>query len=323
MTACCFDPATDTFSVQTLPIPEPGPLDVRVRVSACALNPVDAKIVNWKGMVSDMPSTFVPGLDVSGVIDAVGEDVSGWGVGDAVLYHGDMTRSSGGFAEYAIHDCRTLLSHPSVSPIDAAATPCAGWTSYRALHDKLKITSADTLLITGSSGGTGSFAVQLAKAAGVRTIIATCSEKNADFVKGLGATHVLDYNKEDIASRVLEICEGNGVSMAYDTIGDGNEVICSKSVKHEGHVISIATMIEADKLGGFSEVFLRGLSLHHLSLGRGHVTDNPADLDALVSCGKRFSALLESGAVTVPQKHVITIEALPQALKDIASKVGV
>ena len=49
MTACCFDPATDTFSVQTVPIPEPGPLDVRVRVSACALNPVDAKIVNWKG----------------------------------------------------------------------------------------------------------------------------------------------------------------------------------------------------------------------------------------------------------------------------------
>ena len=151
MTACCFDPATDTFSVQTLPIPEPGPLDVRVRVSACALNPVDAKIATWKGMVSDMPSTFVPGLDVSGVIDAVGDDVSGWAVGDAVLYHGDMTRSSGGFAEYAIHDCRTLLSHPTVSPTDAAATPCAGWTSYRALHDKLKITSADTLLITGSS----------------------------------------------------------------------------------------------------------------------------------------------------------------------------
>jgi len=159
MDACCFNPSDNTFAVRRIPIPEPGPLDVRVRVSACSLNPVDAKAEHWKELVPGMTDSHVCGLDVSGVIDAVGEDVQGWTVGDAVLYHGSLYRPYGGFAEYAIHDCRTLVAHPRTSPVDAAATPCAGWTAFRALHDKLKITSADSILITGGSGGTGSFAV--------------------------------------------------------------------------------------------------------------------------------------------------------------------
>lgn len=321
MDACCFDPSNDTFTVRKIPVPEPGPLDVLVRVSACGLNPVDAKAATWKSVLPGMTSSHVCGLDVSGVIEAVGEDVEGWAAGDAVLYHGSMYRSSGGFAEYAIQDCRTLLAHPRVSPVDAAATPCAGWTSFRALHDKLKVTSADTLLITGGSGGTGSFAVQLAKAIGVRTIIATCSEKNVDFVKSLGATHVLDYTKDsELEKKVLDICEGHGVSMALDTVGDGQELLCGKSVKHEGHILSIATLLQAHSLGGFNEVFLKGLSLHHLSLGRGYLTENPADLDALVSCGKRFNELLEAGLVSVPRKQIIGIQEVPGALQGLLSK---
>ena len=189
MKAVAFAPSQDTFHVKDLPVPEPGPGDVLIRVDACGLNPVDAKIVRWKSAVPDMNDNWVPGLDVSGTIAAVESEVADWKVGDRVLYHGNMFRPSGGFAEYAIHRAATLTAHPDVAATDAAATPCAGWTAWRALVDRLRITPDDTLLIGGGSGSVGGFAVQIAKAVGVRTIIATCSSRNRDYVESLGATH--------------------------------------------------------------------------------------------------------------------------------------
>ena len=98
MRAVTFDPAIDRFAVRDLPVPEPGPGAVRVRVEACGLNPVDAKIIYWKGAAVDMNANWVPGLDVAGVIDAFGPGVAGWQPGDRVLYHGNMFQPHGGFA---------------------------------------------------------------------------------------------------------------------------------------------------------------------------------------------------------------------------------
>ena len=114
MNALTFDPTSDDFIIRELPVPCPGPRDVLIKVAACGLNPVDAKIPRWKGLVPDMDPSWTPGLDVSGEIVALGPDVAGWKAGDRVLYHGNMLRPHGGLAEFAIHKADTLVPHPSV-----------------------------------------------------------------------------------------------------------------------------------------------------------------------------------------------------------------
>jgi|GEM_PF-3747707 len=98
MKALAFNPADDSFAIRDLPVPEPGPGDVLVKVAACGLNPVDAKILRWKSMVPGMDARWTPGLDVSGEIVGVGTGVDGWKVCDRVLYRGDMFRPHGGLA---------------------------------------------------------------------------------------------------------------------------------------------------------------------------------------------------------------------------------
>lgn len=125
MRAVTYNPTLNEFAVSETPIPEPADDDVLVKVDACGLNPVDAKIGQWKSMALHMSDSWTPGLDVSGYIMELGKNVEGWKVGDRVLYHGDMFRPHGGFAEFAVQDWETLIPHPALSATDAAATPCA------------------------------------------------------------------------------------------------------------------------------------------------------------------------------------------------------
>ncbi len=303
MRAVTFDPQHDSFSLKDITIPSPGPDEVRVRVLASSINPVDAKIIHWKRQVKDMTADWVPGVDVSGIIDAVGSAVRGWSPGDRVLYHGNMFRDHGGFAEYAIHRAATLIPHPDVPPETAAAVPCAGWTAYRALVDKLQVSTQDSLLVGGGSGSVGGFAVQIARALGVGTVIATCSPANAAYVQSLGASHTIDYHHEDIVGKVMEITGGTGATRALDTIGNGAEVPIADSLAFEGQIAEIVSLLRPELYEGAAA---KGLSFHQLALGNAH--GSPATEHLLVKAGLACSRLLEEGKLTVTRKRVITLE---------------
>lgn len=143
-------------------------------------------------MVPDMDDTFVGGLGVSGEIVAMGSAVSSWRVGGRVLYHGNMRRPFGGFAEYATHDSRTLTTHPDVSDTLAASTPCAG--------------------------GVGTFAIQIARRFGVNTVIATASADKHNYIQQPGCTHRIDYHNEDVANRVMEIIQNDDVDAMVELV---------------------------------------------------------------------------------------------------------
>ena len=284
-----------------------------VKVHAVGLNPVDAKVNLWHEMVDGMDDTFVGGLDVSGEIVAIGDKVSGWQVGDRVLYHGNMRRMSGGFAEYAIQDSRTLVAHPDVAPEVAAASPCAGWTAYRALVDKLNISTRKSIFIAGGSGGVGSFAIQLARFFGVETIITTSSAANHEFVRSLGATHVIDYKQEDVREQIMAITEGLGVEVSLDCVGGDNDILCASVLGFEGEMVELVRTTRATEYPG---AFLQGLTFHQLSLGSGHV-NGARGLQSIVEAGTSFSALLEAGNIKVGNLKVIALEAAGEALLSI------
>ncbi|MEZ9920613.1 zinc-binding dehydrogenase [Vibrio breoganii] len=314
MKALTYNASSDQFVLKQLSMPqiETG-WDVVVKVDAVALNPVDSKVHRWKGMVENMDDNFVGGLDVAGEIVEVGDKVIEWSVGDRVLYHGNMRRTQGGFAEYAVQDSRTLIEHPDTDSSVAAATPCAGWTAWCALVDKLDIAKRDSIFIAGGSGGVGSFAIQLAKHYKVPTIITTCSAKNHQFVEELGATHCIDYLESDVVAKVIEIMQGKGVEVALDCVGGDNDILCSKVLGYQGQMVELVQVVRPE---AYDNAFLRGLSFHQLSLGSGHV-NHRRGRNAIVSAGNAFNLLLEQGEITIPQLQIISLDEAGDALTKI------
>lgn len=311
MKALTFSPKTDQFFLSELPVPHIDNTDVLIKVDACGLNPVDAKIGLWKPMVPNMNDSWVPGLDVSGHIVEKGPRVEKWRIGDQVLCHGDMFRPHGGFAEYTVQDSGTLIPHPDLSVELAAATPCAGWTAWRALNDKLRIHEHRSIFIAGGSGGVGGFAIQIAAYFNVEKIIATCSAENSMYVTSLGATHVIDYRKEDVVSRVLDITHQEGVAVGLDTVGPDNDILVANSLAFEGQMVELVDTIRPLE---YQDAFMKGLSFHQLSLGAGHRSGTSAKA-ALTLAGTKFSELLEQGVIDVPKLKTVDLNQVGDSLQ--------
>ena len=184
-----------TLSVATLPVPKPGAGEVLIKVRAAGVNPVD-----WKSAPRRVGS--VPGTDVAGVIDTLGDGVTDWKAGEPVL---GFARQSGSYAEYAVIPVGSLARKPKALSFEqAAGVPIAAETAYRALHEAAKLARGQTILIHGAAGGVGSAAVQVAKAAGAH-VIGTASASNHEFVRSLGADEVIDYQTqkfEDVVKNV-------------------------------------------------------------------------------------------------------------------------
>jgi len=184
-----------TLSVQEMAVPRPGAGEVLIKVRAAGVNPVD-----WK--VASKRIGQVPGTDVAGVIDSLGEGVTGWKVGDQVL---GFARQSGSYAEYAVIPVNALARKPkSLTFEEAAGVPIAAETAYRALHEVGGIKSGQTVLIHGAAGGVGSAAVQVARAAGAR-VIGTASAHNLEFLKSIGVDQVIDYQAQKFEDAVRNV----------------------------------------------------------------------------------------------------------------------
>jgi NADPH2:quinone reductase len=316
MKALTFDPRDNHFQVRDVPMPEPGLHDVVVKVDACGLNPVDAQIGRWKSRFPQMNEFWVPGLDISGQIANFGTGVSGWKVGDRVLCHGDMSRPHGGFAEYTVQDSSIIIPHPDVKASIAAATPCAGWTAWRAIHDKLRASDKDSILVTGGSGGVGGFAIQIAKYLGLKTIIATCSAKNREYVIKLGATHAIDYQSEDIVARVLEMTGQRGVTLGLDTVGFDNDITVSNALAFEGQMVELVDTVRPSE---YKDAFQKGLGFHQFSLGSGHRYGKSAQ-ETLVATGRAFSTLIEQEIIRVTISSTIILDEVAPALNEMLNQ---
>lgn len=214
MKAIIFDEfgGPDVLHEADVEAPRPGPGQVRVRVKAAGLNALDGK--KRSGMLDAVfPTTFpaIPGSELAGVVDALGEGVSDVQVGDEVLGWAD----TGSYAEYALATA-VALKPADLSWQDAAALPVASETAERVL-DELEVTAGETVLMHGASGAVGTVAVQLAAARGAR-VIATAGPSNQDYLTSLGATPTT-YG-EGLVERVRALAP-DGVDAVFDLAGKG------------------------------------------------------------------------------------------------------
>jgi NADPH:quinone reductase-like Zn-dependent oxidoreductase len=200
-------------SQSELAVPEPGPGQVRVRVKAAGLNAFDNAVAG--GMMQGMVEYAFPvviGRDAAGIVDAVGEGVTEVSIGDEVFGHVLMGSPlhDGTLAEYALLPAAAVAAKPEeVDFVSAAALPFAGAAAH-AVVEAVAPGDGATVLIVGATGGVGSFAVQLAAARGA-TVIATGLPEDAQRLRGLGATHVVDYRQplaEQVRSAAPEGVDG-------------------------------------------------------------------------------------------------------------------
>ncbi|WP_119154307.1 zinc-binding alcohol dehydrogenase family protein [Caldimonas tepidiphila] len=179
-----------------LPIPEPGPDDLRVRIAAVSVNPVDTKVRRSRAPAEGRPEVL--GWDAVGIIDAVGADVRGHAVGDRVFYAGALDRP-GSNAQYHLVDARIVGRAPaSLSDAEAAALPLTAITAWELLFDRLGVAKdggeGQSLLVIGGAGGVGSILIQLARRLTRLTVIATASRPETQaWCRELGAHHVIDH----------------------------------------------------------------------------------------------------------------------------------
>ncbi|MFJ7999221.1 NADP-dependent oxidoreductase [Streptomyces sp. NPDC096310] len=216
MKAIVFDTfgGTEVLHEAEIPTPQPGPDQVRVRVHAVGVNPVDGKIRSGV-MEAIFPTTLpaVPGGEIAGVVDALGEGVDHLKVGDEVLGWSD----TGSYAQYALASAAVLAPKPAgLDWTHAAALPVASDGAERVL-DLLDVSAGETLLIHGASGALGTIAVQLAVARGAR-VIGTAGAANQEYVASLGAA-ALTYG-DNLVERVRALAP-DGVDAVFDAAGKG------------------------------------------------------------------------------------------------------
>ena len=209
----------EVFEQQDLERPEARAGEVLVRVVCSGTNPVDAKLrqnASWAGLTPPL----VLGYDVSGVVEEVGPEVTDFEPGDEVYYTPEISGNSrGSYAEYNAVPSRIVAPKPrNLSHEEAAAVPLAGGTAWEAIVRRLQVRPGETVLIHGGAGGVGSFAVQIAKAAGAR-VLASAGTSNQEVMRQLGADVTIDYTREDPAEVALDHTGGKGVDAVFDTAG--------------------------------------------------------------------------------------------------------
>src|SRR6201991_5195072 len=218
----------EVLEVGEAEVPEPLPTEIRVRVAAAGVNPVDWKTRAGAGMAKVIgPPPFTVGWDVAGTVDAVGVGVTRFAVGDMVFGMPWFPRAAGGYGEFVTAPSRHFAHRPAgLSEVEAAALPLAGLTAWQCLVDIADLRPGQRLLIHAAAGGVGHLGVQIAKARGAY-VIGTASRGKRGLLHDLGIDEAVDYRAEAF-ERAIE-----PVDVVYDLIG-GDGGLRPLDVPHMG-----------------------------------------------------------------------------------------
>ena len=250
----------NNFQIVDLPQPKPRSSQVLIKVAATSVNPVDTKI--RQGAVGEIAPDFPAVLhgDVAGTIEAVGDDVDNFQVGDEVYgCAGGVKGTGGALAEYMLADADLIAHKPkSLTMAEAAALPLVSITAWEGLIDRAKIQSGQKVLVYGGTGGVGHIGVQLAKWVGAEVYATVSSESKAAIARSLRADVTINYYDTAVEEFVAQHTDGDGFDVVFDTVGNDNLQNAFKAAKLNGTVISTVSLSKQD----LTLLHAKGLTLH-------------------------------------------------------------
>ncbi len=293
------------------PEPEPGPGQVRIRVEAAGVNYVDAIMANGGYQITpNLP--YVPGSEVAGTVDAVGEGVTTRAVGDRVL----ASCGFGGFSEAVVVKADQALPVPDALDTATAATIVQAYaTGLFALERRARLAEGESLLVLGAGGGVGLAAVDLGVALGARVIAAASSPDKRDRALAAGAGAAIDYTTEDLKARARELAGGTGVDVVYDPIGGDLAEPALRALGDFGRYLVVGFVGGIPKLPT-NQVLLRNRSVVGVEWGGWaifHADENAALIDRLL-------ALVAEGRLHPTAPTPFTLEEGPQVLADLVGR---
>jgi NADPH:quinone reductase len=219
------------LELSELPKPTPGAGEAVVGVRSAGVGPWDVSMIS--GARGPVPLPFIPGGEVAGVVESVGDGVN-VRPGDQVYAATGL--AGGGFAEYCLVSIDRLASKPARASFDeAAALVVGGGTAYEGLVDRMRLKAGESVLITAAAGGVGTAAVQIAAAVGAR-VFGVASARNRDYVLGLGASAVFDYHDADWVQQVLAVVP-DGVDVLFDDFGGETRDRALGAVREGGRAV--------------------------------------------------------------------------------------
>jgi len=233
--------APEVIRFGDLPDPEPKAGEVRVKVSAVAVNPIDTYI-RGGAVPMTLPKPFIPGGDLAGVVDKLGSGVSRFRVGDRVWGSNQgLLGRQGTFAEFCcVAEDYLYPTPPTVKDEDVVAVSLVGITAHLGLFMCAKLQPGETVFVNGGTGGVGSTVVQMAKAIGAKVVATVGSEEKAKQVLALGADFAIQYKTEDVAAKIEEFTKGEGLHVWYETLREPDYDRMVEAVRARGRIVVMA-----------------------------------------------------------------------------------
>lgn len=295
MKAACYDAPgpPEVIRMAEVPTPEPNPGEIRVRVRAAAVNPIDTYLRS--GVVNmAMPRPTIPGCDFAGEVDAVGQGVARFHVGDRVWGSNQgLLGRQGTFAEYCCLDQAWAYHTPgNVTDEEAAAGALVGITAHLGLFHCAKVKVGEFVFVNGGTGGVGSMVLQMAKAIGAKCITTVGTDEKAQQARDLGADAVINYKSDDLAARVKEATGGAGIDVWYETQSPSDFDKTFELMASRGRVVVMAGRAARPAFPN-GPFYVKGLSLY------GFAMFNMASAEQQL-CADDINRWMRSGLLRVP-----------------------
>lgn len=305
----------EVLRLEDIPVPEPGPGQVRVAVRACGVNFADSLLLAGRYQTKP-PLPFGPGLEIAGDIDALGPGVEGIEVGDRVI----GMPGHGGFAEYVLVPVATCV--PMSAKMDyetAAAFPVAYSTSHVGLDHKAHLAAGEVLLVHGAAGGVGLTAVEIGKAMGATVVATASSRAKLEIAASKGADHLIDYAKEDIRERVKALTDGRGADVVYDPVGGEAFDASLRAINFEGRILVIGFASGDVPQIPANILLVKNVDVLGLNVGAYH-TRRP---EVIARSFKTLMAWFDEGRIAPVVSEVLPLEKAADAIALLTARKAV
>ena len=280
----------EVLKLHSMPVPEPGPGEVLIKVAAAGVNRPD--MMQRKGLYPPPPgATDVPGLEVSGTVVSVGQNVSEPTINSEVC----ALVTCGGYAEYCLAAAPICLPVPEkISLVNAAGIPETFFTVWTNVFERGQLKARESLLVHGGSSGIGTTAIQLSKAFGATVYTTAGTSEKCEFCENLGADVSINYREQDFSEEIKRLTEGKGVNVILDMVGGPYFPKNIRLLADEGRLVQIALMQGSKAEVDFRSLLLKRVTLTGSTLRPRSVEEKTKIAQALQ---KNVWPLLESGAI--------------------------
>jgi NADPH:quinone reductase len=304
-----------SLRLEDVEVPEPGPGQLRIGVEASNLNFAD--ILLCQGSYQDRPGVpFTPGLETSGVIDAVGSGVTGFEVGQRVT--GMAALPAGGYGEQALVQAATALVVPDDVVAEHATVLYSTYqTAHVGLHHRAGLGQGEWLLVHGAASGVGAAAVEVGVAAGARVIATAGGPQKTAYCRALGADAVVDHRDADVYREVMQLTDGAGVDVAFDPVGGALGDVTRRVMAWEGRLLVIGFASGDIPSYPGNHVLVKNYSVVGLHWG---AYPRHGRRDVIEAAHADLLSLYRSGAVRPDVTATCDLAGVPGALADLEAR---